>query len=282
MTKFEQGFFDRYPQHRVMITYMRNALVKERVNYTDVTMQNILVIRDYLLTKVTANTAKSYLSYFKAYLNILKEDGVIPEKDYKKAMRIKAQPQQNIAFTEDEINLIENYYQSLLKSPVHQAEKDVLCLFLIECYCGARGCDVEDFTPDNICDGKLSYVSKKTKTLTILPAHGKLLKLINRIPKDKVYCQSTKDRVIKRVAKKCGICAETTLFYHGAMRTLPKYEFAGFHSARRSFASNLALRNVPISTISHFMGHNGNTQMTNRYIKVDIRTIDDNTMAFFQ
>lgn len=280
MTKFEQGFFDRYYEKKVMVVYMRNALKKESVDYTDMTVQNVMIIRDYLLTKVSPNSAKTYLQALKAYLNVLKEDEIIPDKNYSKHMKVKSQPMQNVAFTEEEIARIENYYSDLLGKVGHYAEKDVLCLFLIECYCGARGCDVEDLTLDNISDGKLSYVSKKTKTLTILPAHHRLYELLEQKPKC-TYPQSTKDRVIKRVAEKCGIDEQTTIFYRGKMRTLPKYEFVGFHCARRSFASNLATRNVPITTISHFMGHNGNVKMTQRYIKVDTNAVDANTMAFF-
>ena len=280
ITKFEQEFLNRYYEKKVMVVYMRNALKKESISYEDITVQNCVTIRDYLLTKVSPNSAKTYLQSLKAYLNVLMEDELIPAKNYSKHMKVVSQPMQNIAFTEEEIAKIEAYYSDLLGKVGHYAEKDVLCLFLIECYCGARGCDVEDLTLDNISDGKLSYVSKKTKTLTTLPAHHRLYELLKQKPKVAVQ-QSTKDRVIKRVAQKCGIDEQTTLFYRGKMRTLPKYEFAGFHSARRSFASNLASRNVPITTISHFMGHNGNIKMTQRYIKVDTNAIDANTMAFF-
>jgi len=91
---------------------------------------------------------------------------------------------------------------------------------------------------------------------------------------------SAMNRIIKRVAKKCGINTPVTIFYRGKMQTQPKWKFLGFHSARRSFCSNLAQRGVDIYTIAALAGHR-NANMTFRYIISDTQNLPTEAQAFF-
>ena len=167
----------------------------------------------------------------------------------------------------------------MLKVKGKKPEKDVLTLFLIEAITGARSCDVEDLSINNIKDNKLSYVSKKTHVLAVIPEHRRLQELLMRKPK-KAYSNTTKNRTIKRIAEKVGITQPITLYYHGAMETKPKFEYLGTHSARRSFASILSEKGVPIAEIAQYMSHT-NTSMTERYIKVDNQKASMAALSFF-
>ena len=63
-----------------------------------------------------------------------------------------------------------------------------------------------------------------------------------------------------------------------------KYRFVSSHTGRRSFATNLSKKGVPLEQIAVMMGHtsNGmpNIQMTQRYI-VGKTEIDSNTLRLF-
>lgn len=276
---FEQEFERRNPKRIQLIRFIREAIGVRETNWSDLTKVNLIKVADYIKDRVSPNSARTYFAEIVAFLHCYDDEGIIPCKNPSEVLKCKKVPQQNTALTEDELHLIEAYYDSLWLKKGHQAEKDVLTLFLIEAITGARSCDVEDFTLNNIDNNQLTYVSKKTKTLAIIPEHRRLKELISR-KTTAVYSATTKNRTIKRVAKAVGITQEVTLFYHGCMQTLPKYETLGTHSARRSFASVLSAKGVPIAEIAQFMSHNS-TQMTERYIKVDSQKASEAAMSFF-
>lgn len=258
---------------------MRIAIEKEEIEYEDITALNLRKFKDYMSENVSPNSLRTYMAVMKAFISECCGDGLIANIKCLSTLKVKSTPQQNIALTEIDMLKIETYYDNLMTTEGHQVEKDVLTLFLIECLCGARGVDVEQLTTDNIQNGKLTYVSQKTSVLAIIPAHRRLERLLQCKP-EKHYFRSTKNRVIKDVCRRCGITEPVTLFYHGKMVTMRRYELCGMHTARRTFASILASKGVPIAEISQYMSHTSQT-MTQRYIKVDSSRASDAAMSFF-
>jgi integrase len=279
MEKFEKEFVRRYPNYEFLVRYMRAAVEKEEVNWCDLTATNLTDFVNYLKDSVSPNSAGTYCAVLKSFLNLASDEVDLPTMRFAKILCVRKVPQQNVALTEEEVRRIDEYYQRLLKKDKHKVEKDVLTLFLIECYCGSRGIDVENMTVDNISDGKITYVSQKTHVLAIVPEHHRIRDLFLRKPK-KNYSRVTKNRIIKDVCEKCGIDELVTLYYHGSMVTKKKYELCAFHSARRSFASILAAKGVPIPEISQYMSHSS-LSMTERYIKVDSKKVSEEALSFF-
>jgi len=280
MEKFEKEFCHRYPNYAFLIRYMQAAIGKEEINWSDLTSTNLTDFVEYLTKTVTSNSASTYLAVIKGFLNMVSDEIDLPTMRFAKILRVKKTPQQNVALTEEEVKRIDDYYKVLLKKDKHKVEKDVLTLFLIECYCGSRGVDVENMTEDNIKDGMISYVSKKTHILAQIPEHYRIKELFKHKP-SKEYSRMTKNRIIKDVCEKCGINEKVTLFYHGSMVTRKKYELCAFHTARRSFASILAAKGVPVAEISQFMSHSS-MSMTERYIKVDTKKVSAEALSFFK
>lgn len=276
---FEKEFLKAQPKRTQILRYMREAIGVKEVVWDQLTTLNLSKVSDYINEAVSPNSASVYLAILKAFLGKYIDDGFIPCKKPHKVLKGGKCPQQNVALTESEVAKIEGYYDRLWETGGDQIEKDCLTLFLLEVFCGARGCDIENMTLKNLDGNKVSYVSKKTHVLTIEPEHRRLKELIIRKPL-RDYCPMTKNRVLKRVAKKCGITQQIQLFYRGVMQSKPKYEYIGSHTARRTFASILAARGVPIAEISQFMGHT-NTSMTERYIKVDTQQVSAEAMGFF-
>lgn len=279
MENLEKVFERRYPKYTFLMNYMKAAIGKEEINWCDMTSMNLTDFVDYLKSTVSPNSVCTYCAIVKSFLNMVVDDVELPTMKFAKILSVRKVPQQNIALTEDEVKRIDDYYQVLLRKDKHNIEKDVLTLFLIECYCGSRGVDVENMSLDNINNGKITYVSQKTHTLAVIPEHYRIKDLFKRKPK-KTYSRTTKNRIIKDICEKCGINDEVTLFYHGAMVTKKKYEFCAFHTARRSFASILAAKGVPVPEISQFMSHSS-LSMTERYIKVDNKKVSEEAMSFF-
>lgn len=279
MERFEKEFVRRYPNYEFLVRYLRAAIEKEEVNWCDLTATNLTDFVEYLEKTVSPNSASTYCAIVKSFLNMVSEEADLPTMKFAKILRVKKVPQQNVALTEDEVRRIDDYYQKLLKKNKHEIEKDVLNLFLIECYCGSRGVDVEQMTDENIKDGMISYVSQKTHVLAQIPEHYRIKDLFKNKP-SREYSRMTKNRIIKEVCKICGIDDKVTLFYHGSMVTKKKYQLCAFHTARRSFASILAAKGVPVAEISQFMSHSS-LSMTERYIKVDTKKISEEALSFF-
>lgn len=276
---FEQGFVSKYPKYKFLLRYMHEALHKDEIVWDDLTSFHLHAIAGHILSKVHRNSAVTYFAKIKSFLNFVSDDVELPTMKFQHILKGKREPQQNVALTEDEVSRINQYYMKLMRRKHHEAEKDVLTLFLIECYCGARGVDVENMSLANIENGRLSYVSQKTHTLATMPVHHRLHDLLCHKP-SKEYSRQTKNKIVKRVCKKCGIDEEVTIFYHGKMATRKKYEYCGFHTARRSFASMLAAKGVPVVEISQYMSHS-NISMTEKYIKVDRNHASAAALAFF-
>lgn len=275
---FESIFMMRSPGYGFLLPRMRAALGVDEVRFEDITSVNMLKFREYMMGEVANNSLKTYFAVIKSVINTCYSDGLIMSNKCISELHVKAEPQQNVALTDKEIKLLEEYYDKIDEFS-HKTEKDILTLFLMEVYSGARGIDCEAMTLDNIADGKLSYVSRKTRILAVLPAHKRMEYLIKHKPV-KQYSRMTKNRVIKKIAKQCGITYPVSIFYHGKQCTKPKYEYIGFHVARRSFVSNLIDLGVPITSVNKLAGHS-DISMTQRYYVTQDVQLDANAMTFF-
>lgn len=279
-TTFEGYFRARNPQHAFLLSRMQCAMDVKEVTFDDINTTNLRKFKDYLLDTDNSNsTVKQYMSVIMATCKVLASDGLVRPVNAELVGRIRADKTQNIALTEEEVKLFVDYYKRLYTQPKHQCTKDVLTLFLIELFTGARSCDCETFSRKDIEDGILSYVSQKTHTLTHVPVHTMLPMLLSRIPK-KDYSRMTKNRVIKRTAEKLGITQNERRNYHGVLKSRPRYEYLGTHSARRTFISTMLDRNVPIAKVSKMAGH-ASPEQTLRYYCSDKLNLCEEAMSFF-
>ena len=271
---FEQEFTRCNPGRVQILRYMREAIGTDEVKWEDITTLNLNKVREHIRESVAGNSACTYLAILKAFLARYKDEEIIPCKTPAKELKAKRLPSQNVFLTESEIELIEKY------KPKTDCERDVKAAFLIECYLGARRSDVLELNSDNIVDGRIVYVSKKTHTQCSVPIHKNLMKYLNYKPK-KTHDRAVANRTIQKICQNVGIIDEVQIFYHGKMQKKPKYKFVGSHTARRSFCSNLAQRGVDIYTIASLAGHSQNITMTQRYIIPDTNQLSVEAMAFF-
>lgn len=271
---FEQEFERRNPGRIQILRFMREALCVKEMQWKDLTTLNLAKVREYICDRVSGNSACTYLAIIKAFLAHYKDENIVPCKNPEKELKAKRMPSQNVFLTEAEIELIEKY------EPKSDCERDVKAAFLIECYLGARRCDVLGLSSDNISDGRIVYVSKKTHVECSVPIHKNLMKYLRYKPK-KSHDRAVSNRTIQRICRNVGIVEEVKIFYHGKLQKKPKYEFVGSHTARRSFCSNLAQRGADIYTIAALAGHNQNITMTQRYIIPDTETLSAAAMSFF-
>lgn len=269
---FEQEFVRKTPSRVQILRFMREAIGVEEVQWSDITTLNLSKVREHISNRVAGNSACTYLAVLKAFLADYLEENIFPCKNPHKELKAKRVPSEQVVLTADEIALIERY------KPKSEKEKWVKAQFLCEYYCLARSSDIQQLTAENIQGDFITYVSQKTKVATTVPLHKNFIKYFKQ--RGKTLDRASFNRIIKRICKNCGIDDEVKLFYHGCVQIRPKYELIGSHTARRSGATELARRDVPIATISKLMNHT-NTLITSRYIFADTRNLGEEAMNFF-
>jgi len=257
-----------------VLRYLREAAGVKEVNYKDLTLSTLSTFQDILLERLAQNSAQVYCAILKAFLGEIEEEVKLPTSKFRKALSIRKVPSEQVILSEEEIARIEAY------APKSNHERWVKAQFLCEYYCMARTSDIKLLTEENIRGGFITYVSKKTKTLTSVPLHRNFMKYFSE--RGETMMPMTFNRIIKRICKNVGITEEVKLFYHGRTVRVPKYKLVASHTARRSAASELARRNVPISTISQLMNHGGRITTTQRYIFADTRNLGEEAMSFFR
>lgn len=270
---FELEFLDREPERVGVLKLMREAIGSAEVTWKDLTTLNLGRIRDNICEKMAGNSACTYLGILKAFLARYKDEDIVPCKDPGRELKARRVPSQHIALTEDEVRMIDAY------TPISAVERDVKILFMRGCLTGARSSDCKKFSMDNVVGDTFTYVSQKTKTEVSMPLHSMLVKYLQVQPY-KPHNRAVCNNVIQRICMRLGFDEEVTLFVGGRLQKGPKWKFCQFHTSRRSMASNLAIRGVPVSTIRSILGHS-NEQVTSRYIVVDTRNPGDAAMAFF-
>ena len=278
MESFETIFKQRNPEYEFLISRMRCAMDVEEVKFCDISSINLRRFKEYMEGEVANSSLKTYMAVVAATVNQMADDNLCLRVDFKKLGRIKCQKSENIALTENELDLFVNYYNRIK----HRAtvERDVLTLFLLECLTGARNSDCKMFNEASISDGFLTYVSKKTHTLTKVPVHRLVPLLISKMPK-KEYSRVTMCRKIKEIAKNLGINKPERRMYRGKLKTRPRYELISSHTARRTFISILLDKGVPLGTVTKMAGH-ANLKQTLKYYCSDELVLDESAMSFFK
>lgn len=269
---FEQEFERRSPGRVQILRFMREAIGVQEVSWSDLTTLNLSKVRELICEKVAGNSAVTYLAVLKAFLVTYVDEGIVPCKNPHKELKAKRVPSEQVVLNAEEISLIENY------KPKSEKEKWVKAQFLCEYYCLARSSDIRRLTSENIHGDFITYVSQKTKIATTVPMHKNFPKYFKQ--RGKTLDRASFNRIIKRICMNCGIDEEVKLFYHGKVQVRKKYELVGSHTARRSGATELARRGVPISTISKMMSHT-NEIITSRYIFADTLNPGEEAMSFF-
>lgn len=269
---FEQEWTRRNPCRVQVLRYMREAIGVEEIEWSMITTLNLTKVREYICERVAGNSACTYLAILKAFLAAYLDENLFPCKNPHKELKAKRVPSEQVVLTAEEIALIERY------KPKTEKEKWVKAQFLCEYYCLARSSDIQQLTPENIQGDFITYVSQKTMVATTVPMHKNFPKYFKQ--RGKTLDRASFNRIIKRICKNCGIDDEVKLFYHGKTQVRKKYELVGSHTARRSGATELARRGVPIATISKMMNHT-NEIITSRYIFADTYNPGTAAMSFF-
>lgn len=231
--------------------------------------------------KYTPNTIYHTFEVVKAQLNAAKKSGIDIDDTYYKQLRSRGEDVDNIYLTENEIKAIYDLNIPRLKEQGEIDEKNRMeetrDLFIIGCYTGLRRSDLNKLNDGiwNLAEDKntVSIVTEKTKKPVVIPLHPYVRAIYNKyggiLPK--LGDKHNTNVHLKNLARLAGIneIVGKTENRGGKVTTLkhPKYDLVSFHTARRSFATNMVLKGVPTLAIRQLTGHT-NEQTFRKYVKV--------------
>lgn len=178
----------------------------------------------------------------------------------KKAFKAVNEETDQIYLTRAEIN-------KLAKKKLQPRLKKVADAFVLNCYLGMRFSDLDQIRKENFkTESGLYYlhmVQGKTGTKVTIPVPPEALPLLKRYKfscpvisnKGKLISIQKFNEYLKEAAQAAELNAEEDIRMNGKVEKLPKHSLIKSHTARRSFATNLYLEDVPMQNIMAVTGH---------------------------
>lgn len=268
---FVGAFITKYPDRINVLNIFRDML-GHIPRWTDITDFVLEDFRRELDKKMCQSSVRTICQVVKAFLTSSKGEVKFKSERYVSILSAHREPSQAVYLDDKEIEAIDKY------EPQNEKERAAKRVFMIEALTGARHSDAERLVPENIQGDRLKYVpTKTTNCIVSVPVHKLLPKYLNE--RTKTLAMSTLNSTLRQICRKVGINQRIALFRAGENTTGEKWEYVSSHTGRRSFATNLFLRNVDISIIQRFMGHS-DTKITQGYICAQ-KEEDDNVLDFF-
>jgi integrase len=255
-----------------LLRYLNECQMNE---WADLTRANLNDLRDHIAERVAQSTARTYFAVFKSILKRY-EDDVDFCKDYANILKAKNEKPVKTFLTIKELERLE---QVECKSAIEQY---VLDEFLIGAYTGMRISDAREVSEENMVNGFLSYVSIKTGVHAVVPLKPDIAERIRRVQANECSIHlSSYNEAIRRLCKRAGITERVKVFKAGEHMKGEKWEYVSSHTARISFASNLANLGVPLIDISRMLGH-ASVLTTQRYVINTKPELDARALRYFR
>ena len=247
--------------------------IKKPLDFDSITLEFYNQYTGYLTHEhnLSANTVGKHIKTLKTFLNEATDRGINQNMDFKKRkFKTTREESDSIYLSIEELKKIESIDFS--DSPRLDKVRD---LFLIGCFTGLRFSDFTQIKPENIDHHKslLQIRTQKTGQRVSIPLHPTVKRILekynNQLPK--AYVNQVMNKYLKDVASISGLkqMVQTTITKGGKVQknNCPKYELVTTHTARRSFATNLYLADVPSISIMKITGHKTERSFM-QYIKI--------------
>lgn len=248
--------FSQYRGCEVDFKDVDEALYNELVNY-------MITVKKYSL-----NTYGRHIKFLKTVLHRATQDGINTNLKFQKALVGVTEPSENAYLTEEELETLRKHDFS--GSPRLERVRDI---FLVGCWTGLRFSDYTNLKKENINNGMIKIMTRKTKRQVIIPLHPVVKEILEKYNYQLPPAISNQ-KFNDYIQAACQQAEINSLFTKnitraGKVQTMSgkKYEFISSHSARRTFATNAYKRKIPILLIMSITGHRTETEFL-KYIKI--------------
>ena len=221
-----------------------NQFTNGSISFNQIDKIFCMDFKDFLLNKVSANTAHTYFARFKAVLNTAIEREII-DKNPARFIQIKKQDVEKEFLTAEEIKILID-----TPSPNEQTKR----AFLFSCFTGLRFSDIQKLTFNEIRDGYLHFRQEKTGDLQRLPLSANALEIIEKqkeggMKEGNVFKLNIHDATRKQINKWVEISKIN--------------KHVTWHVGRHTFACMAIEHDIDIYTVRDLLGHKDlkNTQI---------------------
>lgn len=228
---------------------------------------------DYLtnVKKFSKNTIGDNIKKVKAFMNHALDKGYTDNRAHQSRKFNKPEETaETIYLNDDELKTL--YEKDLTDNKKLDRVRD---LFLIGCYTGLRFSDLTQLTPDKFIKNgtQLRVKTIKTGEMVVIPLHWIVKEILKKY--NGTTPRPISNQKMNVYLKELGETAELNekiilnrtkggLSYD---QTKEKYTLITVHTARRSFATNMYLAEVPTISIMKITGHKTDTAFM-KYIKI--------------
>jgi len=243
------------------------------VDFNNITLEFYKQFVNFLTyeKELSVNTVGKHIKTLKTFMNEATEIGLNDNLEFKnKKFKKTEEESDSIYLSVEELKKIE--YLDLEEKPKLDLTRD---LFLTGCYTGLRFSDFTQIKPENIIESKsiLQVRTFKTSDRVSIPLHPTVKSILkkydNKLPKS--YSNNIINKLVKEVCRLANLRdqIETSITRAGTVekQTTVKYNLVSTHTARRSFATNCYLADIPSISIMKITGHKTEKSFL-KYIKI--------------
>jgi integrase len=209
--------------------------------------------------KFSTNSIGGFIKNVKVFMNEATDRGLNKNLEYlNKRFKVVEEHADTVYLTQDEIKKI--YDLDLSKNERLDKVRD---LFIVGCYTGLRFSDLEYLCSDNFIkdNTQIRIKTQKTGGIVVIPVHKYVKQIFDKyegVLPTLISNQKMND-YIKEVAEEAKLNDKVLIsITKGGKReqeSFFKYSLVSTHTARRSFATNMFLADVPSITIMKITGH---------------------------
>ena len=243
---------------RVLKEYERD--IKKEISFDSINMDFYDSFVGYLRRRgYSENTIGGYIKEIKVFMNEALDRKLTSNTEFRnRRFKTLSETTDKIYLNLDEVQKM--YDLDLSKNKRLEKVRD---LFVIGCYTGLRFSDLSQITSKNIINNgtQLKVKTEKTGEFVVIPLHKTIKEIIQKYDNEIPPAPSNQkmNDYIKEVAELAGIKDTVSLsITKGGEKqttTCEKWEQVTVHTARRSFATNMYLLDIPTISIMKITGH---------------------------
>ena len=231
---------------------------------------------DYLRTaNMMQNTIKGHLEKLSAMLHKAVLFGY-PINNTFEEVKVKEEEVNMVFFDRTELDRL-YYFTDLTRF-----QQEVRDLFIIGCFTGLRYSDYSKLNETNFIDNgnQIRIKTRKTGAVVQIPTAKFVKEIIQKYGgMPRAHCVQYFNSAMKQICKKVGfnepVLYERTVGNKIVRKTLEKWQLIGSHTARRSFATNAFMDDIPPYRIMMITGHKSESSFF-RYVQI---TREDNAIS---
>lgn len=195
-----------------------------------------------------ANTRGSHVKFIKAAMNEAYKSK-LHQNDEFKSFRKETEQVDSVYLTNEEVTRV-------AELPLCGSHGLVRDIFIVGCHTGMRFSDYSRLSMNDISDGVIHFITQKCKTPVDIPAHPRVLAILNKYGGTMPKISGQKfNAYIKDVCKEAGLTESVLVRKSGKHIRCQKWELVSSHTARRTGLTNMYKAGIPLYRCMMISGH---------------------------